>query len=54
MTPPLTMPRPRTMADILKDWGEFDDGLDGLLDETTIDELYELALSSQDMILGPY
>lgn len=54
MTSPLTTPRPRTMVDILTDWGEFDDGLDDILGEPTAEELYDLALMSHDMILGRY
>lgn len=46
--------KPRTMIDILNDWDVFDDGLDDILGEPTADELYDLALTSHDMILGRY
>lgn len=54
MSAPHLIPPPRTMADILNDWGEFDDGLDGILGEPTAEELYDLAVLSHDMILGRY
>lgn len=46
--------KPRTMADILNDWDVLDDGPDDILGEPTADELYDLALTSHDMILGRY
>lgn len=52
MTTPHLIPPPRTMADILRDWDELDDGLDGILGQPTADELFDLALLSHDMILG--
>jgi len=54
MIDPLPIPKPRTMADILNDWGVLDDGFDDILSEPTAEELYDLALTSHDMILGRY
>ncbi|HEY9854442.1 MAG TPA: hypothetical protein V6D05_01805 [Stenomitos sp.] len=46
--------KPRTMADILNDWGVLDDGFDDILSESNAEEVYDLALTSRDMILGRY